>query len=188
MATLDQRDPRFHPFHLAPGYYHKDAAYHNGTVWPWLNGIAMQRMLEFGRTELAWTLFRATGEIALNRGVVGGLPENLDAYPHPGEAVPRLTGTYLQAWSNAEHLRTWYQGFLGLQPDLEHDAVRLAPRLPAGFGVAEFTVRVGTGRLHGRYDHRARPASLRVAGRRPAGHAGARHRAVRGRLVSRRAG
>jgi hypothetical protein len=58
-------------------------------------------------------------EIALTRGVVGGLPENLDAYPHPGESAPRLTGTFLQAWSNAEQLRVWHQGFLGIQPDLD---------------------------------------------------------------------
>ena len=28
-----------------------------------------------------------TSAIALQRGVVGGLPENLDAYPHPGAVV-----------------------------------------------------------------------------------------------------
>ena len=119
VATLDQGDPGFHPYHLAPEHYHKDAAYHNGAVWPWLNGIAMQRMIELGQADLAWQLFVNMNEIALTRGVVGGLPENLDAYPHPGESAPRLTGTFLQAWSNAEQLRVWYQGFLGIQPDLD---------------------------------------------------------------------
>ena len=46
VTTLDPRDPGFHPYHSRRGVYHKDAAYHNGAVWPWLNGIAMQRMLE----------------------------------------------------------------------------------------------------------------------------------------------
>jgi glycogen debranching enzyme len=155
VATLDPGDANFHPYHLAPGRYHKDAAYHNGTVWPWLNGIAMQRMLEFGQTELAWRLFQNTNAIALQRGVVGGLPENLDAYPHPGEPAPRLTGTYLQAWSNAEHLRLWYQGFLGIQPDLEQGVVRLAPRLPADLGEVEFNSRVGAGTLLARYERNA---------------------------------
>ena len=94
VATLDQGDPGFHPYHLAPEHYHKDAAYHNGAVWPWLNGIAIQRMIELGQADLAWRLFANMNEIALTRGVVGGLPENLDAYPHPGESAPRLTGTY----------------------------------------------------------------------------------------------
>jgi glycogen debranching enzyme len=152
VTTLDPRDPGFHPYHLAPGVYHKDAAYHNGAVWPWLNGIAMQRMLELGQVEPAWQLFQHMNTLALTRGVVGGLPENLDAYPHPGESQPRLTGTFLQGWSNAEQLRIWYQGFLGLQPDMEHGQVRLAPRLPATLGQVEATARVGTGWLQLRYD------------------------------------
>ena len=152
VATLDQADPGFHPYHVAPERYHKDAAYHNGAVWPWLNGIAMQRMLEMGQTELAWQLFTHANEIALTRGVVGGLPENLDAYPHPGESAPRLTGTYLQGWSNAEQLRTWYQGVLGVQPEMQREVLGLVPRLPQAFGTAEFVARIGAGRLHGRYE------------------------------------
>jgi glycogen debranching enzyme len=154
VATLDQADPFFHPYHLAPGRYHKDEAYHNGTVWPWLNGIAMQRVIEFGQAELAWQLFRNTNEIALRRGAVGGLPENLDAYPHPGEREPRLTGTFLQAWSNAEQLRTWYQGVLGIRPDMEKGEILLAPRLPAELGDVQFSSRVGKGQLHCRYERR----------------------------------
>jgi glycogen debranching enzyme len=155
VATLDQGDPGFHPYHVAPEHYHKDAAYHNGAVWPWLNGIAMQRMIELGQADLAWELFTNTNEIALSRGVVGGLPENLDAYPHPGESVPRLTGTYLQGWSNAEQLRVWYQGFLGIQPDLEQGRIRLAPRLPQSFGNVEFNARIGDGVLHASYERSA---------------------------------
>ena len=152
VSTLDQADPGFHPYHLAPEHYHKDAAYHNGAVWPWLNGIAMQRMLERGQVEIAWRLFSNTNEIAATRGVVGGLPENLDAYPHPGEAQPRLTGTYLQAWSNSEQLRTWYQGFLGVRPELDRGVVRVAPRLPRELGAVEFVARIGQGALHSRYE------------------------------------
>jgi Amylo-alpha-1,6-glucosidase len=151
VATLGQDDPDFHPYHLAPEHYHKDAAYHNGAVWPWLNGIAMQRMIELGQADLAWQLFTNTNEIVLTRGVVGGLPENLDAYPHPGEPAPRLTGTYLQGWSNAEQLRIWYQGFLGIQPDLEQGRIRLAPRLPQSLGNVEFNSRIGNGVLHATY-------------------------------------
>jgi glycogen debranching enzyme len=152
VTTLDPRDPGFHPYHLAPGVYHKDAAYHNGAVWPWLNGIAMQRMLELGQVEPAWQLFQRMNTLVMTRGVVGGLPENLDAYPHPGESQPRLTGTFLQGWSNAEQLRIWYQGFLGLQPDMEHGLVRLAPRLPETLAQVEVTARMGSGWLQLRYD------------------------------------
>ncbi|MBK6350911.1 MAG: hypothetical protein IPF50_14440 [Proteobacteria bacterium] len=166
VATLDQGDPGFHPYHLAPGYYHKDAAYHNGAVWPWLNGIAIQRMIEMGQVDLAWQLFANTNEIALTRGVVGGLPENLDAYPHPGESAPRLTGTYLQGWSNAEQLRVWYQGFLGIQPDLERGVIRLAPRLPSAVGDVKFKSRIGAGVLHASYERfdRGRRYTWRLQG------------------------
>ena len=166
VATLDQGDPGFHPYHVAPGHYHKDAAYHNGAVWPWLNGIAIQRMIELGQADLAWRLFTNTKEIALTRGVVGGLPENLDAYPHPGESAPRLTGTYLQGWSNAEQLRVWYQGFLGIQPDLEQGVIRLAPRLPQAFGDVEFNSRIGAGVLNASYERtdRGRRYTWRLQG------------------------
>lgn len=152
VATLDRADPFFHPYHLAWEHYHKDEAYHNGTVWAWLNGVAMQRMIERGQTEPAWRLFQEMNATALHRGGVGGLPETMDAYPHPGEPLPRLTGTFLQAWSNAEQLRVWYQLFLGIRPDLSRGAVVLAPRLPAALGAVDFTARVGAGWLRGVYD------------------------------------
>jgi hypothetical protein len=151
VATLDQRNPFFHPYHLAWEHYHKDEAYHNGTVWPWLNGIAMQRVIAAGRPDLAWPLFRNTNAMALDRGSVGGLAETLDAYPQPGDTLPRLTGTFLQGWSNAEQLRVWYQDFLGVHPDLGRGVVRLAPRLPAALGAVDFSAPVGTGVLHGMY-------------------------------------
>ena len=53
VATLDPNDPFFHAYHLALEQYRKDEAYHNGTFWPWLNGIAIQRMIEEGQIDLA---------------------------------------------------------------------------------------------------------------------------------------
>lgn len=150
VATLDRHDPNFHPYHLTPAY-HKDAAYHRGTIWPWLNGIAMQRMLEAGQVETAWQLFAYANRQALTRGVVGGLSENLDAYPHPSQAQPRLTGAYLQAWSNAEQLRVWYQYFLGIRPDVPNQLLTLAPRLPGGLQELRYHVAVGSGTVAGHY-------------------------------------
>lgn len=142
VSTLDRSHPFFHPFHLTPEY-HKDAAYHNGAIWPWLNGIAIQRMIEAEQIETAYTLFKNMNRQALTRGVVGGLSENLDAYPHEGKVLPNLTGTYLQAWSNAEQLRVWNQWFLGFRPDLTNNAITLAPRLPGEITEMEYHVLVG---------------------------------------------
>ncbi|MBP7609103.1 MAG: hypothetical protein KA760_06380 [Steroidobacteraceae bacterium] len=75
VATLDQGDPGFHPYHVAPRHYHKDAAYHNGAVWPWLNGIAIQRMLELGQADLAWR--RGCQEhSATSNSIRGSAPES----------------------------------------------------------------------------------------------------------------
>jgi len=158
VATLDPNDPLFRRYHFAPESYPKDEAYHNGTVWPWLNGIAIQRMIEDGQTDLAWRLFQDMNDLTLERGVVGGLPETMDAYPHPGGTRPRLTGTFLQAWSNAEQLRVWYQYVLGVRPEMARGEILLAPRLPSALDAADFSVRVGTGSLRGTFD--------RVAGHR----------------------
>jgi hypothetical protein len=152
VATLDPNDSFFHPYHLALEQYPKDEAYHNGTVWPWLNGIAIQRMIEVGQIDLAWPLFQNMNELALERGVVGGLPETMDAYPHSGETWPRLTGTFLQAWSNSEQLRVWYQYVLGIRPEMAGPEILLAPRLPSKLGKVDFSVRVGAGSLHGTFD------------------------------------
>ncbi|QDP02709.1 amylo-alpha-1,6-glucosidase [Thalassotalea sp. PS06] len=146
VASLDNRDSDFYPYHLTEAY-HKDAAYHNGTVWLWNNGIAMQRMIEAGNTDLAFQLFTNMNEQALTRGVVGGLAENADAYPHPGKSVAKITGTYLQAWSNAEQLRAWYQDFLGVRPDLIQKQVTFAPRLPSSLEDLQWQSRIGSGTM-----------------------------------------
>lgn len=146
VASLDQKHPFFHPFHLT-SLYHKDEAYHNGTVWLWLNGIAMQRMIEAGQEETAYTLFKNMNWQALNLGVVGGLSENMDAYPQEGQSWAKLTGAYLQAWSNAEQLRVWYQYFLGFRPDMIHQALTLAPRIPEEIRDLQARVKIGSGTI-----------------------------------------
>ena len=154
VATLDSKDPQFLPYHLAPGKWHKDAAYHNGTVWPWLDGIAMQRLIESDRTAQAWQLFQFNSALAMRTN--GSLPETMDALPHPREKLPRLTGTYSQAWSLAEQLRIWNQYFVGIRPHLIDGYVSLAPRLINPKHIVS-TARIGSGyiRFH------ASPSELR---------------------------
>jgi len=150
VSSLSADDDNFHPFHLTDKYP-KDAAYHTGTIWLWLNGIAMQRMIEAGQVEAAYQLFRNMNRQALNRGVVGGLGENMDAFPHKGKSWPRPTGTYLQAWSNAEHLRVWYQYFLGVRPDMANNQLTLAPRLPKEITKLDYDFIIGDQRVKASY-------------------------------------
>lgn len=159
VASLDQYDPQFHPFHEDWEHYHKDDAYHNGTVWLWVNGIAMQRMIEYGQVETAWKLFCNMNRQALHEGAVGSLSENADAHIRPGKKWAKRSGTFLQAWSNSEQLRVWHQCFLGIRPDLMNGVVTVEPCLPAKITELETSVKLGKGNLlysyhHGKFDIR----------------------------------
>ena len=151
VASLAQWDLQFHPQHENWHYYHKDDAYHNGTIWLWNNGIAMQRMIEYGQVEPAWELFKNMNRQALHEGAVGSLSENADAHPREGSSWVKRSGTFLQAWSNAEHLRVWYQHFLGIRPDMLKGIIVIEPNLPAEITEIETSVKIGDGTLHYRY-------------------------------------
>ena len=151
VASLAQWDQQFHPQHENWHYYHKDDAYHNGTIWLWNNGIAMQRMIEYGQVDTAWELFKNMNRQALHEGAVGSLSENADAHPREGQTWVNRSGTFLQAWSNAEHLRVWYQHFLGIRPDLLNGKIIIEPRIPSEITSIETSVKVGNGTLHYRY-------------------------------------
>ena len=151
VASLVQWDKQFHPQHENWNYYHKDDAYHNGTIWLWNNGAAMQRMIEYGQVEPAWELFKNMNRQALHEGAVGSLSENADAHPREGASWVKRSGTFLQAWSNAEHLRVWYQHFLGIRPDLLKGIIVVEPKLPAEITELETSVKIGDGTLHYKY-------------------------------------
>lgn len=147
VASLSQNDPDFYPYHEHWHYYHKDAAYHNGTVWLWNNGMAMQRLIEAGQTDLAYELFRNMNRQALYEGAVGSLSENADALPRPGATWAKRSGTFLQAWSNAEQLRIWHQYFLGVRPNLLRNEITIQPHIPGAIKQLRTKVKAGTGEL-----------------------------------------
>ena len=151
VASLAQWDKQFHPQHENWHYYHKDDAYHNGTIWLWNNGIAMQRMIEYGQVEPAWELFKNMNRQALHEGAVGSLSENADAHPREGQSWVNRSGTFLQAWSNAEHLRVWYQHFLGIRPDMLKGVIVVEPNLPSEITSLKTSVKIGDGTLHYTY-------------------------------------
>ena len=151
VASLAQWDKQFHPQHENWHYYHKDDAYHNGTIWLWNNGIAMQRMIEYGQVDTAWELFKNMNRQALHEGAVGSLSENADAHPREGKTWVNRSGTFLQAWSNAEHLRVWYQHFLGIRPNLLEGVIVIEPRIPSEITSLETSVKIGDGTLRYKY-------------------------------------
>ncbi|MGL4779920.1 MAG: amylo-alpha-1,6-glucosidase, partial [Bacteroidales bacterium] len=154
VASLSQDDDDFHPYHENWHYYHKDDAYHNGTVWLWNNGMAMQRMIEMNQQDIAYELFKNMNNQALYQGAVGSLAENADALPRDGQTWAKRSGTFLQAWSNAEQLRVWYQYFLGIRPDMIHGRILLQPKIPTELNELNFKERIGKGTLQGRFIRR----------------------------------
>jgi glycogen debranching enzyme len=153
VASLSQMDPDFYPYHENWHYYHKDAAYHNGTVWLWNNGMAMQRMIEFGQKDMAYQLFKNMNRQALELGAIGSLSENADALPREGKNWSKSSGTFLQAWSNAEQLRVWYQYFLGIQPSLDKNTINVIPNIPSEITDLNYSVLTGACKLNCKYKY-----------------------------------
>ena len=85
-------------------------------------------------------------------GCVGGMCENMDAYPRPGKSWPKITGTYLQAWSNSEHLRIWYQHFLGIKPDMINDDLYIAPQIPQDINKLNYKFFIEKGFVEASFD------------------------------------
>jgi glycogen debranching enzyme len=152
VGTLAQTDSNFHPFHHYEPYYVQDAAYHNGIVWTWLNGGAIYALTRNDKQDLTYAITQHMVHQILHRGCVGTLSELLDAHVRSGESEPRLSGTFSQAWSLAEFIRSFYQDYLGLRVDATSPFIRINPKLPAEFGSVEFNFRMGGSHIAARYE------------------------------------
>jgi glycogen debranching enzyme len=143
VASLSQDDPGFHPWHEYPPFYPKDAAYHNGTVWTWLQGPLISLLCKDGGEETAWTITVNSVHQILDRGAAGTQSELLDAIPRPGEREPRLSGTFSQAWNLAEFIRNFYDDYLGVRFNRLTRSLSLEPRLPQALGSVSSRINAG---------------------------------------------
>ncbi len=103
LRTLAANDPQYHGRYTG-GPAERDAAYHQGTVWPWLLGpfiSAYLRVQEGSDAALqqAAEWLQPLEDHLLNEGV-GQLPEIFE-----GDSPHRACGCFAQAWSVAELLR-----------------------------------------------------------------------------------
>jgi len=104
LRTLSPRDPRY-AGRFEGGPASRDAAYHQGTVWPWLMGPYIDALISIkGRSKAvrcqARELLRPL--LSLAAGGVATIPEVFD-----GSSPHRPGGCISQAWSVAEVLRAW---------------------------------------------------------------------------------
>jgi predicted glycogen debranching enzyme len=99
LRTLPKTDARYMPVY-GGDQYHRDSAYHEGTVWSWLLGPYVDALVKVGVAKS--TLQKVIDNFAyhLNEGCIGSVSEIFDAEPphHP-------RGCIAQAWGVAEILR-----------------------------------------------------------------------------------
>ncbi|NHZ98207.1 amylo-alpha-1,6-glucosidase [Massilia sp. CCM 8734] len=144
IASLSQNDPYFHPRHQNPDFHHKDAAYHQGTIWGWNAGFTVTALNKFGYQDLAWTLSQNLGRQILGLGTLGNMSELLDALPgDDGKLTP--SGTYAQSWSVAEYARNGYQDYVGFRPRLLDNTLAFTPAIPAAWSAFYAVLPFGAG-------------------------------------------
>lgn len=146
VSTRAQTDSLFHPFLRERTFYTEDAARYGGTVSTWLAGPLARVMAQTGGTEPAWILTQQQAELVTERGVIGAIPEFLDAHPRQAVAVPAVGGAPVQPFSIVELIRTAMEGFVGASwPDAT--TLSLAPSLPESWGETTVMLRLGGGRV-----------------------------------------
>ena len=133
LYSLSPEDPLFHAEHENPKWYHKDAAYHNGTIWEWNTGayITASSLASNGiLNEKASAILQNYSKIILEYGCAGSLSENIHARPD-ANGNPKLSGTFSQAWSLAEFNRNIAMDLIGFHPFLVEKRINLNPCLPS---------------------------------------------------------
>jgi glycogen debranching enzyme len=107
LRTLSPADSRYTGFYRGTTE-ERDAAYHNGTVWPWLLGpyITAYARVYKDRTETKDKLRDLLRDIEehLDEACIGGISEVFDGnWPH------KPNGCVSQAWSVAEIIRCYVE-------------------------------------------------------------------------------
>jgi predicted glycogen debranching enzyme len=116
IRTLHPRDPEYKPFYRGL-IENRDKAYHQGTAWAFLTGFYVTSFLSiYGRNDenikkmdLIFKPFKSH----ISEYGIGTISEVFE-----GEPPHRADGCIAQAWSVAEILRSYYEDFLGLAPEL----------------------------------------------------------------------
>ncbi len=101
LRTLSSRDPAYLGCYTGDSW-HRDAAYHQGTVWSWLLGpFARAHFRAYGDATLAQSFLSPVAEHLVG-SCVGSVSEVFD-----GDAPHNARGCFAQAWGVAEILRAW---------------------------------------------------------------------------------
>jgi glycogen debranching enzyme len=105
LRTLDPRDPAYRG-RFAGSLFERDAAYHNGTAWPWLLGPYAEAIMRVDGFSAA-SCQRARAVLEPMMSELDGLCLGQLAEVYDGDAPQRPGGCPAQAWSVAELLRVY---------------------------------------------------------------------------------
>ncbi len=122
-------------------------SYHNGSVWPHDNAIAVAGLMRYGFVEHAHRV--VDGLLDVSDHYDGRLPELLAGADRSVLTVPAVypTSCMPQAWAAAAPLLI-VRSLLRLDPSLSHDEVWVDPALPERFGDFRLeNVRMGAHRV-----------------------------------------
>lgn len=131
LRTLSSKMPAYNPM-----------SYHNGSVWPHDTAIVVAGLLKYqhipGAIELATRLTDGLLDAAATFG--GRLPELFCGFPRSRfrAPIPYPTSCSPQAWASAAPLLL-VRSFLGLEPDVPHHKLTVAPHLPRRWGTVELS-------------------------------------------------
>lgn len=117
LRTLSPQDSRYKGTYL--GNHHRDIAYHNGTVWPWLMGPFIKAFVKVKDHEPAQRRYAFQNFLQPMLDVYG---ESWDGSIHEifdGDPPYAPQGCITQAWSVAEILRAWVEDIENITPKYE---------------------------------------------------------------------
>jgi glycogen debranching enzyme len=112
-------------------------SYHNGSVWPHDNAIAIAGLMRYahipGAVELAHRLALGVFDAATAFG--GRLPELFCGFPREefSPPIPYPTSCSPQAWASGAPL-LMLRAFLGIEPDEPNKTLRVRSKLPRAWG------------------------------------------------------
>jgi glycogen debranching enzyme len=114
LRTLSPDDANYHGRYTGD-QLSRDAAYHQGTVWPWLMGPFLKAFIKVNGGSAA-ARYQAEEWIShlkthLSDAGLGQVSEIFD-----GDPPHRPVGCIAQAWSVAELLRAYVEDIRGIQP------------------------------------------------------------------------
>ena len=104
MRSLSPADPEFHPV-CKGSQFHRDMAYHQGTVWGFPLGAYLKALLRWEEPEQGIRMVKEKlkmFETSLREGCIGQCAEIYD-----GEFPTEARGCYAQAWSVGEMLAVY---------------------------------------------------------------------------------